>query len=121
VNLRELREFRESKGLSGQVSPPKTSTISWNASANPPPPGYWLTDRCFALIFHENTAAFSTSYDPLVVPGLLQTQDDAAEQLLKLVLLTEQPRPRPELPHHRVACPHDIVQMLTVRLFVIWP
>jgi transcriptional regulator with XRE-family HTH domain len=43
----------------------------------PAAPGYWLTDRCFALVFHENTAAFSASYDPLVVPGLLQTEDYA--------------------------------------------
>ncbi len=44
----------------------------------PAAPGYWLTDRCSALVFHENTATSSASYDPLVVPGLLQTQDYAA-------------------------------------------
>jgi transcriptional regulator with XRE-family HTH domain len=110
----ELREFRESSGLSGQElaerlgwSPSKLSRIEHGLSGfdeidlvryaahcgissediddllerfrEPATPGYWLTDRCFALVFHENTAAFSTSYDPLVVPGLLQTQDYAAE------------------------------------------
>lgn len=36
-------------------------------------PGYWLSRRLSTLIFHENTATSSLSYDPLVVPGLLQT------------------------------------------------
>jgi transcriptional regulator with XRE-family HTH domain len=40
-------------------------------------PGYWLSDRLASLIFHESTAVWSASYDPLVVPGLLQTQDYA--------------------------------------------
>lgn len=38
-------------------------------------PGYWLSDRTHTLIFHESTAASSSSYDPLVVPGLLQTEE----------------------------------------------
>jgi len=42
------------------------------------PPGYWLVDHFASLIFHESTAAFSSSYDALVVPGLLQTQEYAA-------------------------------------------
>jgi transcriptional regulator with XRE-family HTH domain len=37
-------------------------------------PGYWLAKRLSTLIFHENTALSSLSYDPLVVPGLLQTE-----------------------------------------------
>ncbi len=37
-------------------------------------PGYWLARRLSTLIFHENTAVSSLSYDPLVVPGLLQTE-----------------------------------------------
>jgi transcriptional regulator with XRE-family HTH domain len=41
------------------------------------PPGYWLTNRFASLIFHESTADSSASYDPLVVPGLLQTEDYA--------------------------------------------
>jgi transcriptional regulator with XRE-family HTH domain len=36
-------------------------------------PGFWLSRRLSTLIFHENTATSSQSYDPLVVPGLLQT------------------------------------------------
>jgi transcriptional regulator with XRE-family HTH domain len=41
------------------------------------PPGYWLSDQFASLIFHESTADYSSSYDPLVVPGLLQTEDYA--------------------------------------------
>jgi transcriptional regulator with XRE-family HTH domain len=41
------------------------------------PAGYWLSARFASLIFHESTAAFSSSYDPLVVPGLLQTEEYA--------------------------------------------
>lgn len=41
------------------------------------PAGYWLSARFASLIFHENKASFSSSYDPLVVPGLLQTEDYA--------------------------------------------
>jgi transcriptional regulator with XRE-family HTH domain len=41
-------------------------------------PGYWLSRRLSTLVFHESTAASSLSYDPLVVPGLLQTEDYAA-------------------------------------------
>ena len=41
------------------------------------PPGYWLSSQFASLIFHESTAASSSSYDSLVVPGLLQTRDYA--------------------------------------------
>ena len=41
-------------------------------------PGYWLSKRLSTLVFHENTATSSLSYDPLVVPGLLQTQNYAS-------------------------------------------
>jgi transcriptional regulator with XRE-family HTH domain len=41
------------------------------------PPGYWMSKRLASLIFHESTAAFSSSYDSLVVPGLLQTEEYA--------------------------------------------
>jgi hypothetical protein len=44
---------------------------------DPGAPGYWLSNRAHTLIFHESTAASSTSYDPIVVPGLLQTQEYA--------------------------------------------
>lgn len=37
-------------------------------------PGYWLSRRLSTLVFHETTATSSISYDPLVVPGLLQTE-----------------------------------------------
>ena len=40
-------------------------------------PGYWMSDRFASLIFHESTAAWSGSYDPMVVPGLLQTKEYA--------------------------------------------
>lgn len=39
--------------------------------------GYWLPKRTSTLVFHENSAAFSASYDALVVPGLLQTKEYA--------------------------------------------
>lgn len=42
------------------------------------PPGYWLSSQFASLIFHESTAKFSSSYDSLVVPGLLQTEEYAA-------------------------------------------
>jgi transcriptional regulator with XRE-family HTH domain len=51
------------------------SLLDWFREAAPP--GYWLSDRLSSLIFHETAAHFSTSYDPLVVPGLLQTEDYA--------------------------------------------
>lgn len=41
------------------------------------PPGYWLSKQFASLIFHESTASFSSSYDALVVPGLLQTEEYA--------------------------------------------
>lgn len=37
-------------------------------------PGFWLTRRLSTLVFHESAATSSVSYDPLVVPGLLQTE-----------------------------------------------
>jgi transcriptional regulator with XRE-family HTH domain len=43
----------------------------------PGAPGYWLTQRLHTLVFHETVAAFSASYDPLVIPGLLQTEEYA--------------------------------------------
>jgi transcriptional regulator with XRE-family HTH domain len=46
-----------------------------------PKPGYWLRqheeglpDATRSLIYHESTAAASTSYEPEFVPGLLQTE-----------------------------------------------
>jgi transcriptional regulator with XRE-family HTH domain len=51
------------------------SLLDWFREAAPP--GYWLSDRLNSLIFHETAAQFSQSYDPLVVPGLLQTEDYA--------------------------------------------
>ena len=38
------------------------------------PHGEWLEDSLSSLIFHESTADRSTSYEPTVVPGLLQCQ-----------------------------------------------
>lgn len=40
--------------------------------------GYWLSKWSSTLVFAENTAASSSSYDPLVVPGMLQTEEYAA-------------------------------------------
>jgi transcriptional regulator with XRE-family HTH domain len=37
------------------------------------PHGEWLEDSLSSLIFHESTADRSISYEPFVVPGLLQT------------------------------------------------
>jgi transcriptional regulator with XRE-family HTH domain len=39
------------------------------------PDGYYLSDRLRSLLFHESTASFSYHYSPLVVPGLLQTEE----------------------------------------------
>jgi transcriptional regulator with XRE-family HTH domain len=44
----------------------------------PGAPGFWLSNRLASLIFHESSASFSSSYDPIVVPGLLQTEEYAA-------------------------------------------
>lgn len=41
------------------------------------PPGYWISKHFASLIFHESMAAFSSSYQPNVVPGLLQTEEYA--------------------------------------------
>jgi transcriptional regulator with XRE-family HTH domain len=38
-------------------------------------PGFWLSRRLSTLIFHEHTAVSSLSYDPVVVPELLQTEN----------------------------------------------
>jgi transcriptional regulator with XRE-family HTH domain len=37
-------------------------------------PGYWLSHRLSTLVFHESSAISSVNYEPLVVPGLLQTE-----------------------------------------------
>jgi transcriptional regulator with XRE-family HTH domain len=37
------------------------------------PYGEWLEDNLNSLIFHESTANRSISYEPMVIPGLLQT------------------------------------------------
>ncbi|MGH3763095.1 helix-turn-helix domain-containing protein [Actinophytocola sp.] len=42
-------------------------------------PGYWMTHRLRTLVLQENAAESSESYDPLVVPGLLQTEEYATE------------------------------------------
>ena len=38
------------------------------------PRGEWLEDSLNSLIFHEATAGRSISYEPMVIPGLLQTR-----------------------------------------------
>ncbi|RZS34824.1 helix-turn-helix protein [Herbihabitans rhizosphaerae] len=40
-------------------------------------PGYWLTQRLRSLLYYESTAITSSSWDSLVVPGILQTQEYA--------------------------------------------
>lgn len=40
-------------------------------------PGFWMKERLRSLIFHETTASGMHSYEPLVMPGLLQTEDYA--------------------------------------------
>jgi transcriptional regulator with XRE-family HTH domain len=45
---------------------------------DPGAPGYWLSKWSSTLVFAENTANYSASYDPLVVPGMLQTEEYAA-------------------------------------------
>lgn len=39
--------------------------------------GEWIPDTLSSLIYHEANASVSTSYEPMVVPGLLQTEDYA--------------------------------------------
>lgn len=41
-------------------------------------PGYWLSKRLSTLVYHETTAESSVSYDPLIVPSMLQTENYAA-------------------------------------------
>ena len=36
--------------------------------------GFWMSERLRSLIFHESTASALEHYQPLVVPGLLQTE-----------------------------------------------
>jgi len=43
----------------------------------PGTPGYWMSHRLSTLVLHETTAESSSSYHPLVVPGLLQTEEYA--------------------------------------------
>jgi transcriptional regulator with XRE-family HTH domain len=38
------------------------------------PHGEWLEDSLASLIYHESTADRSTSYEPMAIPGLLQTR-----------------------------------------------
>lgn len=45
------------------------------------PHGMWLEDSLGSLIFHETTAARSTSYEPQLVHGLLQTADYARARI----------------------------------------
>lgn len=40
-------------------------------------PGYWLTDRFSSLVFHESIAVSAVTYQPIAVPGILQTEDYA--------------------------------------------
>jgi hypothetical protein len=42
-------------------------------------PGYWLSKRLSTLVFHEMTAESSVTYQPFVVPSLLQTETYAAK------------------------------------------
>src|SRR2546430_8708444 len=39
--------------------------------------GFWMQKQLSSLVFHESTATGIYAYDPLVVPGLLQTPDYA--------------------------------------------
>lgn len=41
----------------------------------------WLEESVCSLIFHESTASTSVSYEPHVVPGLLQTENYAREMI----------------------------------------
>jgi transcriptional regulator with XRE-family HTH domain len=39
--------------------------------------GFWMQKQLRSLVFHESTARGAYTYEPLVVPGLLQTEDYA--------------------------------------------
>jgi hypothetical protein len=41
----------------------------------------WLEDSLGSLIYHESTANISTTYEPQLVPGLLQTEDYARARI----------------------------------------
>jgi transcriptional regulator with XRE-family HTH domain len=60
----------------------------------PGAPGFWLSSRLASLVFHESTAGFSSSYDPLVVPGMLQTEEYATALIGGEDLLPENARNR---------------------------
>src|ERR1700754_2803841 len=47
------------------------------------PKGEWLEDSISSLIYHEFTAGRTVSYEPFVVPGLLQTRAYAREWITR--------------------------------------
>jgi transcriptional regulator with XRE-family HTH domain len=51
------------------------------------PHGEWLEDSLTSLIYHESTADRSISYEPLLVPGLLQTPAYARVRILRSAAL----------------------------------
>jgi transcriptional regulator with XRE-family HTH domain len=79
----------------------------------PAAPGYWLSNRLSALVFYESTASFSVSYDPLVVPGLLQTEEYATA-LISGEGLT------PTVIEYRVAARMERQRVLQRRRFVFY-
>lgn len=48
-------------------------------------PGYWLTDRFSSLVFHESVAVSAVTYQPIAVPGILQTEDYATALTTRVV------------------------------------
>jgi transcriptional regulator with XRE-family HTH domain len=56
------------------------------------PHGEWVPDGLSSLIYHESTADLSISYEPQVVPGLLQTEGYARAMISRL-----SPLPAPEI------------------------
>lgn len=76
------------------------------------PPGQWVDDWLDSLIFHEVTAARMTLYEPLLVPGLLQTARYAKVRFARSSLtleevdaLIETRMDRQRILHHPVSKP----------------
>jgi transcriptional regulator with XRE-family HTH domain len=76
-------------------------------------PGYWLSKRLSTLVFHETTAASSVMYQPLIVPGLLQTEGYAAS-------LIASERLHPKDADYRLTARMDRQELLQRRQFAFF-
>ncbi len=104
----ELRKLRESTGLSGVDF---AKVVGWSNS-KVSRIEFGLRGITETLIFHENTATSSLSYDPLVVPGLLQT-----ERYVRALIGREGLQPKDA--KHRIDARMDRQEVLRRRQFAM--